>query len=73
MSIELLKCKAGVKYKIIDIKGTPETYKYLSSIGLHEGDSITIISKFSSNLIISVKDSRFGIDKKIAKLLMVEQ
>lgn len=72
MPNELFKCRQGVKYRIINIKGTPETYKFLSNIGLQEGDGITIISKLSSNLIISVKDSRFGIDEKIAKLIMVE-
>lgn len=72
MTKELFKCKQGIKYQIVSINGTFETNKYLSNIGLQEGDSITIISKLSSNFIISIKDSRFGIDEKIAKLLMVE-
>ena len=72
MTKSLYMCKQGVNYRIVEIQGTSETYKFLSNIGLQEGDPITIISKLSSNMIISVKDGRFGIDDKTAKLLMVE-
>ena len=69
---KLSKCKQGIVYKIIDIKGNPETQKHLHNIGLEIGDAITIISKLASNLIINIKDSRFGIDLRVAKLIEVE-
>ena len=67
MAKKLSKCKQGVVYRIVEINGTPDTYKFLSNIGLQEGDMITIISKLASNFIINVKDGRFGIDEGIAK------
>lgn len=72
MAKMLSKCKQGVKYRIVEVNGQPDTQLYLTNIGLHVGDSITIITKVASNFIINVKDGRFGIDEGIAKLIVVE-
>jgi|LGVF01.1.fsa_nt_gb ferrous iron transport protein A len=72
MAIRLSKGKQGVLYRIVEIKGKSDTYKFLSNIGLSEGDTIVIMSKLVSNYIVNIKDSRFGIDEGIAELLMVE-
>ena len=64
--------KQGTRYRVLEINGTSETNRFLNNIGLHVGDTITIISKLSSNFIVNIKDSRFGIDEGIAKLIVVE-
>ena len=48
MSITLSKGKQGTRYRVMEINGTSETNRYLNNIGLHVGDTITIISKLSS-------------------------
>lgn len=72
MSKQLSKCKQGVKNKVVEIGGSDDTKRFLANIGLHKGDDIVIISKLASNYIINIKDGRFGIDKGIANLILVE-
>lgn len=72
MTKKLSRGKQGVLYRVVSINGTSETNQFLNNIGLFEGDEIMIISKLASNLIINIKDGRFGIDEGIAKLIMVE-
>lgn len=69
----LSKCKQGDVFTVLEINGTPDTQQFLQNIGLNVGDQISIISKLSSNYIINIKNSRFGIDKGIAKLIVVEE
>ena len=71
MSINLKKAKQGKRYKVNEINGNPETKQFLSNIGLEIGDSITVISRLGGNMIINIKDGRFGIDLKVAKLIEV--
>lgn len=73
MSKILTKCKPGKIYKVIRLDGNTDTNKFLNNIGLHVGDDIAIISKLASNYIINVKDGRFGIDSRMAKLIEVEE
>ncbi len=69
---KLAKCKQGIAYKVVEINGNEETTQFLRNIGLDVGDKITIISRLSSNIIINIKDGRFGIDERMAKLVGVE-
>ena len=71
MSELLSKGKQGVTYKVLELNGNPETNQFLNNIGLYVGEPITIISKLSSNLIVNIKDGRFGIDEGIGKLIVV--
>lgn len=73
MSKKLSKCRQGKVYKVVDLVGKAETNLFLSNIGLEIGDEIMIISKLASSFVINVKDSRFGIDENMAKLIIVEQ
>jgi ferrous iron transport protein A len=72
MTTLLSKCKQGEIHRVVEIKGNPDTKQFLSNLGLEEGDTISIITKLASNYIVNIKDSRFGIDKGIAKLIVVE-
>jgi ferrous iron transport protein A len=71
MTIQLSKLKQGDKCRVAEIQGNADTNQFLSNIGLQVGDHISVISKLGSNLIINVKDGRFGIDQGIAKLILV--
>lgn len=72
MTTKLSKGRQGTTYKVLQLNGTPETNQFLNNIGLYVGEKITIISKLSSNLIVNIKDGRFGIDDGIAALIVVE-
>jgi len=62
----LSKAKAGYKAQIKKISGSDKISKFLFSLGCSEGEEITLISVLSGNYIISIKDSRYAIDKKMA-------
>lgn len=73
MNILLTKCRTGEVHTVTGLKGNSNTNQFLTNIGLHVGDEITIISKLASNYIINIKDGRFGIDSKMAKLIEVSK
>jgi ferrous iron transport protein A len=65
----LTMAKAGHSAIIKTIVGSDKTCKFLSSLGCTEGEEITLISIIGGNYIISVKDSRYAIDKNMAKAI----
>lgn len=73
MSMVLTKCKPTKVYKVLRLNGNNDTNQFLKNIGLHIGDDIAVISKLANNYIINVKDGRFGIDNRMAKLIEVEE
>jgi ferrous iron transport protein A len=73
MNMLLIKSKPGKVYKVLSLNGSDKTNQFLKNIGLHVGDDITIISKLASNYIINIKDGRFGIDSRMAKLIEVQE
>lgn len=70
--MKISKAKQGMTYLVKDIRGSKETNKFLENIGLHVGGEITIISKLGTNYIVNIKDGRFGIDQRIAKIIEVD-
>ncbi len=72
-TLKLNKCKKGTPHKIVNVNASGETCKFLSNIGCKEGESVTIISKLATSLVVSIKGSRFGIDERMAKLIEVEK
>lgn len=69
VNMPLTKAKAGQKNKIMSIDGTEKMKKFLFSLGCSEGEEITLISVLGGNYIINIKDSRYAIDKKMAKAI----
>jgi len=53
------------------IGGSPEMKRHLEDLGFIAGGSVTVISRISGNLIVSVKDTRIAIDQKMAAKIMV--
>lgn len=69
MIMLLFKAKAGYKSLIKTVSGNDKTCNFLFSLGCSEGEEITLISVLAGNYIINVKDSRYAIDKKMAKAI----
>lgn len=67
----LSEAKVGRQMEIKQVTGTEKIRKFLFSLGCHEGERITLISILAGNYIISVKDSRYAIDRKMAQAIQL--
>lgn len=67
----LTEIKQGQTGLIKNVFGTDKTKKFLFSLGCSEGEEITIISKLAGNYVVNIKDSRYAIDGKMAKLIEI--
>ena len=48
-----------------------ELVQFLFSLGCYEGETVTVISKLSENVVIAVKDARYSIDQELAEAIIV--
>ena len=62
---------SGVIYVIKKIGGSPETKKFLESLGFVNGTFVSIVSFNQGNVIVSIRDSRIAIDKSMAMKILV--
>ncbi|MPW25564.1 ferrous iron transport protein A [Alkalibaculum sp. M08DMB] len=69
--MQLFKAKAGYTSQIKTVSGNDKIRNFLFSLGCSEGEDITLISILAGNYIINIKDSRYAIDKKMAKAIEV--
>lgn len=69
MIMLLFKAKAGYKAQIKTVSGNDKIRNFLFSLGCSEGEEITLISVLAGNYIINIKDSRYAIDKRMAKAI----
>lgn len=68
----LAEGKMNVSYIIESIDtDNAEIKDFLFTLGCYEGEKVTIISKLAENYVISVKDSRYSIDKDLAKVIKI--
>ncbi len=65
----LSKARPGHCGQIKAVNGNEKMRKFLFTLGCSEGEELTLISVLSGNYIISVKDSRYAIDRTIAKAI----
>jgi ferrous iron transport protein A len=68
----LSKVKIGETVIIKGIEGKEKIKKFLFSLGCYEGEEITLISILAGNYVVNIKDSRYAIDSKMAKSIVVE-
>ena len=59
-------------YIIQKICGPDDQRHYLESLGLVESASVCILSSFFGYYVIRVKDSKIGISKELAKMIIVQ-
>lgn len=70
--MNLKTAREGVEYIIRDILTKDEELdSFLFSLGCYIGEPITIISRKKSGCIVSIKDSRYSIDKYLAEAILV--
>ncbi len=62
----------GQEYIVKDIKSNDEELNsFLFSLGCYSGESVTVISKKRSGIVLSVKDGRYSIDKQLSEVIEV--
>ncbi|MDL2237138.1 ferrous iron transport protein A [Christensenellaceae bacterium OttesenSCG-928-K19] len=67
----LTYCPTGHTMPIRKIGGKDDVKRFLNSLGLVEGESVTVISELGGNMILNVKDTRIALDKTLAQRIMV--
>ena len=58
--MKLPEGQKGIIYTIKSINGDEEINKFLFTLGCFEGETISIVKKMYSNLIINIKGGRYG-------------
>ena len=62
----------GQEYIIQSIKTNDEELNsFLFSLGCYSGEPITVVSHKKSNCTVSIKDSRYNIDNKLAEAIII--
>ena len=67
----LTMSKAGDTVTIQKITGKDEVSQHLAELGFVVGETVTIVSEISGNLIIQVKEARIALDKTLAMRIIV--
>lgn len=61
----------GKVYLVKKIQGESKTRRYLEELGFVAGTEVSIISEWSGNLIVKIRDSRIALCKSLAKKILV--
>ena len=69
--MKLPQGEKGIIYTIKSIKGNEEVNKFLFTLGCFEGETISIVKKMHTNLIINIKGGRYGIDIDLAEVIEI--
>lgn len=68
----LLDAEIGKEYIVKKIDSDDEELDaFLFSLGCYSGEPITVVSRKWNGCVIAVKDSRYNIDKQLAKAIIV--
>ena len=64
----------GKEYIIQKIETDDEELDaFLFSLGCYSGEPITVISRKRKNIVVSIKESRYNIDKQLAEAIIVNE
>jgi Fe2+ transport system protein FeoA len=70
--MNLYSAEEGREYIIKSIEtGDEELNSFLFTLGCYSGEPITVISHMKSGCVVSIKDSRYDIDKALASAIKV--
>lgn len=62
----------GREYIIKEIRTDDEELNaFLFTLGCYSGEPITVISHLKSSCIVSIKDSRYNIDNRLAEAILI--
>lgn len=67
----LTMADSGEELMIRKVGGSPETRKFLESLGFVAGGTVTIVNEIGGNVIVNVKESRVAVSKEMAMKIMV--
>ncbi len=71
--MNLFSAELGKEYIIAKINTQdPELDAFLFSLGCYAGEPITVVSKKTKTCVVSIKDSRYSIDKQLATSIDIE-
>ena len=71
-SMNLRDAEIGKEYIIREITTEDvELDAFLFSLGCYSGESITVILRSKSVLIVSIKDGRYSIDRQLAEAIKI--
>lgn len=70
--MDLSTAQKGKEYIIRRIETNDEELNaFLFSLGCYDGEPITVIARSKSGCVVSIKDSRYSIDKQLAKAIIL--
>ena len=70
--MNLLNAQEGKEYIIRDIiTDDEELNAFLFSLGCYSGEPVTVVSHLKRSCVISVKDSRYNIDRELASAILI--
>ena len=70
--MNLFNAELGKEYLVENIHtNDDEINSFLFTLGCYKGESITVISRLKSSLIVAIKDGRYNIDKPLAESITV--
>ena len=68
----LREANEGQEYIIRAIETDDEELNaFLFSLGCYSGETITVVSKRKSSLVVSIKDGRYSIDNQLAEAILI--
>ena len=71
-AMNLCEAVIGREYLVADIKtGDEELNNFLFSLGCYKGESITVVSRRRSGMVIAIKDARYHIDSMLGEAIQV--
>ena len=72
-SMTLYEAQEGKEYtvKALNTKDD-ELNSFLFTLGCYSGEPITVISHMRRSCVVSIKDSRYNIDRRLASAIEVE-
>lgn len=72
--MNLNMAELGKEYYISDVNtsGDEDMESFLFSLGCYSGEKITVVDRKRNNLVVSIKDARYNIDKELADAIEVE-
>lgn len=70
--MNLFSAEEGKEYIIKQIETDDEELNaFLFSLGCYSGEPITVISHLNGGCVVSIKDGRYSIDKRLAEAITV--
>ncbi len=68
----LTDAKIGERYTVAGIAvNDKEISDFLFTLGCYKGEEVTLVSRLSGSYVVSIKDSRYSIDKELAKAILI--